>query len=210
MEEILEIKERGNALFRNEQYEEAIEVYTEAIFTAETTHIEPPPDKIEVIDETGDSLNSEDQSNSSKQQLIDSQLNDLKGILYGNRATCYKMLDDPEKCLQDCDHSLSLKTPNPKVRARRSWALRKQGKANEALEELKRAYEEDPSLRASYSTEYAELEKEAREETERLKTEALGQLKDLGNKFLGLFGMSLDNFQMQQNPDGGYNVQFKK
>jgi hypothetical protein len=43
-----------------------------------------------------------------------------------------------------------------------------------------------------------------------LKTEALLQLKELGNKFLGLFGMSTDNFQMQKNPDGGSNIQFGK
>jgi valyl-tRNA synthetase len=34
-------------------------------------------------------------------------------------------------------------------------------------------------------------------------------LKGLGNKFLGLFGMSIDNFEAKQDPaTGSYSVQF--
>lgn len=233
---ILEVKAKGNDLFRNGEYNEAIETYTEAIFMAETTRLEKHEEeeekkvKVEVVEEETNEEKVEDEKPSTddkndnesneenkteenkaeEKPHVNSELDDLKAVLYGNRAACYKMLDDAERCLPDCDHALSLKTPNPKVRTRRSWALRKQGKANDALEELKKAFEEDPSLESSYSTQYAELQKEAAEETEKLKTEALGQLKELGNKFLGLFGMSTDNFHLQQNPDGGYNVQFKK
>ena len=32
-----------------------------------------------------------------------------------------------------------------------------------------------------------------------MKTEVLGNLKNLGNMFLGKFGMSLDNFKLNQN-----------
>jgi hypothetical protein len=38
---------------------------------------------------------------------------------------------------------------------------------------------------------------------EKLKTEAMGKLKDLGNTILGNFGMSLDNFKMVQDPTTG-------
>ena len=46
------------------------------------------------------------------------------------------------------------------------------------------------------------------EEFENKKTQVLGQLKDLGNSLLGKFGMSLDNFKLEQNASGGYSVQY--
>jgi hypothetical protein len=36
-----------------------------------------------------------------------------------------------------------------------------------------------------------------------MKTEAMGKLKELGNSFLGNFGMSLDNFKMEQDKTTG-------
>jgi hypothetical protein len=51
-----------------------------------------------------------------------------------------------------------------------------------------------------------ELETLQKAKFEKMKTEVLGNLKNLGNMFLGKFGMSLDNFKMQQNPDGTYNI----
>lgn len=45
---------------------------------------------------------------------------------------------------------------------------------------------------------------------EKKKDEVMKSLKDLGNKFLGNFGMSLDNFKMNPNGQGGYNVSYQK
>lgn len=55
------------------------------------------------------------------------------------------------------------------------------------------------------------LEKENEEKMTKLKDEALGKLKDLGNSILGNFGMSLDNFKMTQDPtSGGWNISMQK
>ena len=42
-----------------------------------------------------------------------------------------------------------------------------------------------------------------------MKTEVIGGLKKLGNMFLSPFGIDLNKFQMNQNPDGSYGVQYQ-
>lgn len=39
--------------------------------------------------------------------------------------------------------------------------------------------------------------------------EMMGKLKDVGNQFLGMFGMSTDNFKLNQAPGGGYNISYQ-
>ncbi len=43
-----------------------------------------------------------------------------------------------------------------------------------------------------------------------MKDEAMSKLKDLGNSILGKFGMSLDNFKVEQGEDGGYSVKMNQ
>lgn len=68
----------------------------------------------------------------------------------------------------------------------------------------------DPSL-TSYRMKRADLAKRIDERNEKLKQEMLGKLKDVGNKILGKFGMSVDNFKMVKDPaTGGYSIRFEK
>lgn len=45
---------------------------------------------------------------------------------------------------------------------------------------------------------------------EKLKEETMGKLKDLGNSLLGNFGLSMDNFNATQGPDGNYSISFNQ
>ena len=85
-----------------------------------------------------------------------------------------------------------------------------------ALDDAKAALEADggntskPSSREAMDT-IRRLEPVVKERQEKQKEEMLGKLKDLGNMFLGNFGLSCDNFKMEQDPNtGGYSVKFEK
>jgi len=79
---------------------------------------------------------------------------------------------------------------------------------DEALKDIEKVLEIDPSLKSAIQSK-VRLSKEIHERQEKMKEEMMGKLKDLGNTVLGKFGMSLDNFQMNQDPEtGSYSVNF--
>ena len=53
------------------------------------------------------------------------------------------------------------------------------------------------------------FEHRMKEDFEIKKEQAMSGLKNLGNMVLGKFGMSLDNFKLNQNRNGSYNIQYQ-
>ena len=79
----------------------------------------------------------------------------------------------------------------------------------EAFEELKAVLKVEPA-NASARANYDRLERESKQKLEQRKEEVMGKMKELGNTILGKFGMSLDNFKAEKNPEtGAYNISFQ-
>lgn len=83
-------------------------------------------------------------------------------------------------------------------------------KLDESLEDYKKIQKLDPSNQEAGQA-LIRLSEAINERNEKLKTEMLGKLKDLGNMILKPFGLSTNNFQMQQDPStGSYSINFNQ
>ena len=130
----------------------------------------------------------------------------MQAIFYGNRAACYCNLEEYDQALEDCAKSLEFKQDYVKVLIRRCQIFEKVDKFEEALVDARNVKEIDPTYPAIEKLIHR-LDVANKERTEKLKEEAMGKLKELGNSILGNFGMSLDNFKLQQDPNtGSYNI----
>ena len=125
----------------------------------------------------------------------------LKSICFGNIGLCYFNLEEFEPALEYCEKALEFNSEYTKVRERKIRILMIQGRVKDAKEELEKGKVAD-ELRK-------EVEEVAAKEFEKEKVEMLGKLKDLGNTVLGKFGLSLDNFKVQQGENGGYNIAYQ-
>jgi len=76
--------------------------------------------------------------------------------------------------------------------------FREEEEYEEAVKDAKLIQTIDPGFRGISNT-VKELEKLQAEKFDKMKDEVVGGLKQLGNMFLGNFGMSVDNFAMAQN-----------
>ena len=95
-----------------------------------------------------------------------------------------------------------------KVLKRRAKSHEKLDQLEQALEDYKRVSTLDPSDSVARERLF-NLPREIEERNEKLKAEMMGKLKDLGNMFLKPFGLSTNNFKINQDPNsGGYNIQF--
>eukprot|EP00439_Symbiodinium_sp_Y106_P046453 s1280_g5.t3 len=133
-----------------------------------------------------------------------------RAVLHCNRAACLQRLGRWDDAVKDCSEAVKLDPTYVKAYARRSTAYEELKKWHDSLEDLKKAIELDPSLRSKESRRIGMLEQRAQEQFEKDKDEMLSKLKELGNTVLGKFGMSTDNFKMEQDPDtGSYSIKFQ-
>jgi tetratricopeptide (TPR) repeat protein len=178
----LRLKEEGNTLFREGKPEEALERYREAVALSPTREGEG--------DVAGFAAH--------------------RAAFHSNAAACLLSLGRFEECIEECDLALDLDETYTKAALRRAQALEGLEKWADAIEDYEDLLSHDPGNRAVRARLEAAREKE-KAHAEKMKEDVMGKLKDVGNSFLGMFGLSTENFEfVQSGENGGYSINFKQ
>ena len=81
--------------------------------------------------------------------------------------------------------------------------------ADEALKDYQTVLTLDPR-NVTANKAVRELPAKIEERNEKMKAEMMDNLKKLGNMVLKPFGLSTENFKLEQNEGGSYNIQFNQ
>ncbi|KPJ15420.1 Tetratricopeptide repeat protein 1 [Papilio machaon] len=119
-------------------------------------------------------------------------------------------LENYKRAIKDCSKAIELDDKYLKAYFRRAQSYEATEKYDECLADFKKILELDPAHKEAQAA-VIRLPPLIEEKNEKLKKEMLGKLKDLGNMILKPFGLSTDNFQMEQDPESkGYKINFKQ
>uniref|UniRef100_A0A2C9JP70 Tetratricopeptide repeat protein 1 n=1 Tax=Biomphalaria glabrata TaxID=6526 RepID=A0A2C9JP70_BIOGL len=131
-------------------------------------------------------------------------------IMFANRAACYMKKELYTEAIKDSTKAIDLHPHYLKAILRRAELYEKTDKLDEALQDYKKVVELDPSQHMARAA-CMKLAEQIKDRNEKLKDEMIGKLKDLGNLVLRPFGLSVNNFNIQQDPSSGsYSVQFQQ
>ncbi|KAI8111449.1 hypothetical protein M9435_003950 [Picochlorum sp. BPE23] len=203
MEEAEVYREEGNRLFKEQNYIEALELYTKAL---EVAPVEPRKKPSVTANNATDNKEEEAESTQSHQGH-----RQKRSVYFANRAACQIALRDYESAANDCSDAIDLDPSYLKAYMRRAMAFEHMEEYDRGLQDAKHILDSiDPSnaFARAYVTRVTPL---AEKKQEQLKEEMMSKLKDLGNSLLGNFGLSLDNFKAEQDPEtGSYSVKFSQ
>ncbi|XP_041988892.1 tetratricopeptide repeat protein 1-like [Aricia agestis] len=138
------------------------------------------------------------------------QFSQQRSVLYCNRSAAKMKMEKYKVAIKDCSKAIELDDKYLKAYYRRAQSYEATEKLDECLADYKKILELDPSHKEASSA-VVRLPPLIEERNEKLKTEMLGKLKDLGNMILKPFGLSTENFKLEQDPESkGYKINFKQ
>lgn len=133
-----------------------------------------------------------------------------RSVMFSNRAACKVKLEKKDEAVMDCSKALELNPNYLKAVLRRAQLYREMEKLDESLVDYQRVLELDSNILEAREA-VLRLPDEINERNEKLKTEMMGKLKELGNMVLKPFGLSTNNFNLVQDPNsGGYSINFQQ
>ncbi|XP_034436882.1 tetratricopeptide repeat protein 1-like isoform X1 [Hippoglossus hippoglossus] len=130
-----------------------------------------------------------------------------RSVLFSNRAAARLHLDLKEQAISDCTRAIELNPDYVRALLRRAELYEQTEKLDEALDDYKKVLERDPTQTSARQA-CMRLPQQIQEKNEKLKEEMLGKLKDVGNMILRPFGLSTNNFQVNQDQSGSYSINF--
>lgn len=185
-------KKEGNEFYASGSYDDAIDMYTKAL-------------------ETGPLVGKKRNRKKGGQVSMTREVERQRSVYFANRAACHLAREEYEDAIEDCSNAIDLDERYTKAYMRRATAFEKILEYDRGLNDAKYILEHlDPqnAFALSYTSRITPLAEKRREE---LKDEMMGKLKDLGNSILGNFGLSLDNFKTEQDPNtGSYSIKFSQ
>eukprot|EP00753_Platysulcus_tardus_P021375 PLAT8884.1.p1 GENE.PLAT8884.1~~PLAT8884.1.p1 ORF type:complete len:271 (+),score=110.85 PLAT8884.1:54-866(+) len=233
----LAAKAEGNAAYKRREFEEALRLYERAISlcpveeeevlegeeeSADSTSVdadgdaEPAaaseateseePAEVSALDATTTTEGAEEAAAEPKPPT---ELQVTLAIFHGNAAAVLLALMRYEEARTHCDAALKLNPAYTKLYLRRATVLEQLGKYCDALADVEKAAAGGMDARV-VDPMRRRLKPLAAEEQEKLKAEALGTLKKLGDALLSPFGMSTDNFKFNPDGKGGYSMSFER
>jgi len=134
---------------------------------------------------------------------------ELEIQIRSNLVACHLKLEAYGRAIEECNQILKVDENHVKTLLRRARGYEAQEKYEDAIKDLQKVLGLQPDLKEAKDSlnRLSELRKKQQEQE---MGKMLGQLKDLGNQFLGSFGISLDNFKMEKNENtGSYNLSYK-
>ena len=203
----------GNDQVRLGKFLEAFTSYTQATSPYLAPSIPSPeeagsaidPSKMPELPETEEN-ESEPEDTSHDAQL--KEINLLRAQLHANAAVALRKLLRHTESIEQCDFAIELVPNYTKAYLRRADSHESLGSARKAMADYKKCTELEPNLIEAIAGQ-ARVGPAAAEEEKRQLEELKGAFSGIANKFLGLFNLSTDNFQMVQDPQsGGYSVNF--
>ncbi|XP_070712155.1 tetratricopeptide repeat protein 1 [Pempheris klunzingeri] len=131
-----------------------------------------------------------------------------RAVLFSNRAAARLHLDLKDQAISDCTRAIDLNPDYVRALLRRAELYEQTEKLDEALEDYKKVVDLDPTQTSARQA-CMRLPQQIQERNEKLKEEMLSKLKDLGNMVLRPFGLSTNNFQVNQDATtGSYSINF--
>ncbi|KPA82491.1 hypothetical protein ABB37_03547 [Leptomonas pyrrhocoris] len=204
-----QLKVAGNQLFKEGNISEALVMYRRALWCAPIkpvparpakSNMPKPPADVEEPNVTDGDSDHDDEPADTTDYTLTSQV-------YCNAGFCLMKLDVKEEAAQMLSEAIRHDDKYQKAYLRRAdcyYDLQKWSSAYgdyEGYEKLGGVL--DAQGRARKTAAKAKVDEEMQK--------MLGELKNLGNKILGNFGMSTDNFKFDKDPNtGGYSMRFER